>query len=371
MLKGERLDRPTYSFLHTIGEEGNTAVCYRGFHDIYQREVVQKTVSTLGMPDAIAREPQLLQQVQHERIVPVWEAQWDPEHADVQAITFVTPYIEGGSIYTAFTEGDRFGAAQVRQIADDVLMALDFLHTQHGLLHRDVKPGNILLEGGRGRALLADLGSAALLDATAAADAHAGSPLYRSPEANPSGKIGVRADLYSLGVTMVEMLNGPFDYDAIDRDEVDRRLDAGRRGLPDRLYQPAPWVPATLATFVRSLCQRDPLLRPRNAAEAIRSLRGLRFVDWRLADGDGLAGRWVGHWPPDARKERQRIYEVSTEWITRGPNRGKLNAQARWRKPNGRWRGYASLSGPVDPTAEALRSFFKEVDRAAQAAPTS
>ncbi len=97
MLRGERLDRPTYSFLHTL-PEGNTAVCYRGFHEIYKCEVVQKTISTFGMPDAVAREPELLKQVNHDRIVEVWEAQWDPDHIDVQAITFVTPYYPGGSI---------------------------------------------------------------------------------------------------------------------------------------------------------------------------------------------------------------------------------------------------------------------------------
>lgn len=371
MLRGERLDRPTYSFLRTITDEGNTAICYRGFHDIYQREVVQKTISTLGMPDSIAREPQLLMDVKHERIIEVWEAQWDPEHGQIQAITFVTPYMAGGSIHTALTEGERFSVQQVVQIASDVLVALDALHDQHQILHRDVKPGNILLEEGRRRARLGDLGSAALMNGEdRGADAHAGSPLYRSPEALSTGRVTARSDLYSLGVTMIEMLNGPFPYEDLDRDDIDQRLANGRRPLVDRSYKPAPWVPKPLATFIRSLINVDPDKRPVDAASALRMLRDLRLVDWRRISGEDLAGTWLGYWPPQERRQRQRIIEIETTLVERGVNKGRIAATARWRTANGKWRHYARLNARLEATAEALAAHFNEVERAAQAAPT-
>ena len=74
-LRGERLDKPTYTCLQTIGE-GNAGICRRGTHEIYGKEVVQKTISLLGVPDGIAHEPRLLQDANHEFIVDVWEAQW-------------------------------------------------------------------------------------------------------------------------------------------------------------------------------------------------------------------------------------------------------------------------------------------------------
>lgn len=371
MLRGERLDRPTYSFLRTITDEGNTAICSRGVHEIYECEVVQKTISTLGMPDSIAREPQLLKSVKHERIIEVWEAQWDPEYKDQQAITFITPYMAGGSIHTALTEGERFSVRQVVQIACDMLVALDVLHDQHQILHRDVKPGNIFLEGDRRRALLGDLGSAARMgDEDRGADAHAGSPLYRSPEALSTGRVTARSDLYSLGVTMIEMLNGPFPYEMLDRDDIDNRLASGRRPLVDRKYKLAPWVPKPLATFIRGLVNVDPDKRPGDAATALRTLRDLRLVDWRPTSGEDLVGKWVGYWPPQERRQRQRMIEVETTVVERGVNKGRIAATARWRATNGKWRNYARLNARLDATPEALAAYFNEVDRAAQAAPT-
>ncbi|MGH9197737.1 MAG: serine/threonine-protein kinase, partial [Acidimicrobiia bacterium] len=95
MLLGECLDRPTYRILHTIGE-GAQGVCRRGVHEVFNKDVVQKTVSTFGAPDSAVRvnEPAILKEIKHDRIVEIWEAQWDPDPdlAKVHAVTFVMPY---------------------------------------------------------------------------------------------------------------------------------------------------------------------------------------------------------------------------------------------------------------------------------------
>ncbi|TDD32893.1 serine/threonine-protein kinase [Actinomadura sp. KC06] len=371
MLKGERLDRPTYSFLHTL-DEGNTATCYLTYHEVYECPIVQKTISTLGMPDVLAREPNLLKSIEHTRILKVWEAQWDPDPArkHLDAITFTTEYHPGGSVLTALNELDQFGPWRAMQIADDVLVALEVLHEQHHYLHRDVKPGNILLDGERRRAVLGDLGSAARLNpATGGADGHVGSPLYRAPEAS-TGLVTARSDLYALGVTMVEMLNGPFPYEDLDRNDIDRRLAEGRRSLADRYFELAPWVPKPLATFVRSLSNRDAERRPADAASALRKLRDLRVVDWRRGSGSGLLGTWNGSWPGDVPRPRQLHLEVSAKDIDRGRNKGMVELTARWRRSNGKWRHYAKLKRRSDGSPGELAKFFNDVDREAQKAPT-
>lgn len=372
MLSGEHLDRPTYSFLHTL-DEGNTAICMRGFHEIFQRDVVQKTVSMLGVHSAATSEPELLKRVEHDHIVEVWEAQWDPDPnlAKLRAITFVSPYYKGGSIFTAFSEGYKFGVRQVMQIADHALNALDAIHKTHGIVHRDVKPANIMLNENRTIGYLGDLGSAAHIDpSTGGASSDIGSPLYQAPEARPSGLMTPQADLYALGVTIIEMLNGPFPYERLDAHQIDQRLIQGRRALPDSFYTPSPWVPKQLASWAKSICHLDPNKRPADAATALRTLRNLRVVDWRRLEGAKFEGRWQGYWPPQSRRAEQRIYEIRTEAITRGIHKGQLTASARWRLPDGKWRNYAKLKARIEANDASLGRFFRSVEAEAQAAPT-
>lgn len=374
MLRGEYLKRPTYRFLHTIGE-GSHGVCRRMVHEVFNKDVVQKTVSTYGAPDSVVRtsEPAILKEIRHERIVEVWEAQWDPdpELAAVKAVTFVMPYYPEGSVYNALIDGQRFSVRQAMQVAGDVLAALHEMHAAHRLVHRDVKPANVLLADGHKHGCLSDLGSAAYIDpATGGVSSQVGSPLYQPPEARPSGVITPVSDLYAVGVMMIEMLNGRFPYEDIDDADVDIRLDSGRRALADRWYEPAPWVPRPLATFVRSLSKKDPAERPTDAASALRSLQSLRVVDWCHTVGDGLLGRWTGYWPPEARRSHQRITEVTIKLIERRVHKGRLLATARWRRPNGAWRNYARLSLRLDADRSAVAGYFRAVDEVAQSAPT-
>lgn len=373
MLKGERLDRPTYSFLHTL-DEGNTGVCVLAQHGIFNCRVVQKLTSMLGMKDAAAAsEPEILKRIRHPHIVEVWEAQWepDPQWESLDMITFTTPYYEGGSIYTALSAGHRFGVGDTMRVAAHLLGALDHMHGGYGLLHRDVKPANVMLSADRRDAFLGDLGSAAYIQtATGGADAHAGSPLYLAPEARRSGVVTVKSDIYSLGLTLVEMLSGRFPYETLDRTAIDDRLAAGKRSLPDLYLAPAPWVPKKFATFLRSLTNVDPVKRPASAADALCKLNSLRVVDWTRSAGSGLTGTWAGSWPPDKPRGERRIHEVTVELVERGKDKGKLRAMARWRDPNGKWRNYARLTKLLDADSSGLAGYFHTVDAAAQAAPT-
>ncbi|WP_162786745.1 serine/threonine-protein kinase [Janibacter anophelis] len=373
MLKGERLDRPTYTFLHTLGE-GNTAVCVVAEHAIFGCQVVQKTVSMLGLKDAfVVSEPELLKRIEHDRIVDVWEAQWEPspEWVGLEAITFTTPYYAGGSVYTALMEGYEFGVGGVIRVGLHVLAALDHMHAGNRLLHRDVKPANIMLSADRRDAYLGDLGSAAyFMNDQGGVDARAGSPLYLPPEAGVTGSVTVRADLYSLGMTLLEMLNGRLPYEALDPISIDKRLSEGQRSLPDKHFILEPWVPKPLATFIRSLTNSDPEKRPVSAAEALRALRDLRVVDWERTGGAGRLGTWVGSWPPDVERSERRIHEVTLAPVGRRSDAGRIKATARWCRPGRGWRNYAKLTRTLDPTTASLAKFFRSVEDAAQSAPT-
>lgn len=119
VLRGEKLGQPIYTMLQTMTGEGSTGICYRATHEIYGCDVVQKTVSLLGVEDAAARsEPALLNRLRHHHLVDVWEAPWEPDPAwqAVKAVTFIMPFYEGGTVARALTDGYRFSVGQAIEI---------------------------------------------------------------------------------------------------------------------------------------------------------------------------------------------------------------------------------------------------------------
>ena len=139
---GDHLKRPTYKILQTIGE-GNAGICRIARHEVFDRDVVEKTISLLGIPDGLAREPHLLKEARHKRLIEVWEAQWEPDAAwkGLQAVTFICEYYPGGSVYDALIDGHEFGIAGALRICGEMPDALEYLHQDRGYIHRDVKPG--------------------------------------------------------------------------------------------------------------------------------------------------------------------------------------------------------------------------------------
>ena len=137
---------------------------------------------------------------------------------------FVMEFIEGQTLYDIMQpppvgEGRNFGEAEALDIMIQMAEALDHAH-KRGLIHRDVKPKNIILAPG-GVAKLTDLGLARAVDDTAAAESEAGraygTPYYISPEQiRGDVDIDFRADIYSLGATMYHLVTGrpPFEADS-------------------------------------------------------------------------------------------------------------------------------------------------------------
>lgn len=154
-LRGEAR-RPTYRILDKLSEGVASDPVFLAHHEIFDGTFVQKTVHMHGLDDALAsNEPAFLHRLDHPRIVPVREAQWDPEHD--RAITFVMPHLAGGSVADALLEGYRFSLLQSMVIAIDALDALAYVIREHHALHRDTKPGNILLDERRSHGYLSDL----------------------------------------------------------------------------------------------------------------------------------------------------------------------------------------------------------------------
>jgi eukaryotic-like serine/threonine-protein kinase len=336
------------------------------YHAILGEHCIQKTYEPPGREDAIAfAEPRLLNELDHQHITPLREAQFDPDRPG--HVTIVMRLYEGGSIYSALDAGCRFSISNVIVVMQHIADALAYLHTTKRYVHRDIKPKNILLDRDRRVGYLADFGSAAVLDdGLEDAGAARTTPLYQAPEAASTGRVGPQADIYALGLTAFEMLNGLFPYDELDPAEIDKRVNRGHRALPGRMLAAdefAPHVPAPLCRLVRRMIDVDPARRP-SAGEVLRQLRDLRCVDWRHSTGDGLDGEWSGLWPPRRRPEDQIQIRLTSAILRAGTNCGRRRLSADYlSKTSSGWRTVGVAPQTVDvQDAAAVSAFFKAVD---------
>lgn len=362
VLRGELLAKPTYQVIQTI-QEGNTSICHKCWHELFECHCVQKTVNLLGVNDALAyNEPKLLKSLKHPRLAEVWEAQWDPDMGE-KYVTFTMPFYEGGSLCSVLLDGVPFSIGQAINVVSHVLDALHFLHVERKIVHRDIKPGNIFLAADGSSAFLGDLGGAApLVDGWAAFKG--GTPLYLAPE-SVSNKFTPRSDLYSLGLVLLEMLGGRFAYERLNMRAVERRLSEGMRALSGRDLQPPVHTPSSLHRLLNQMLHADPSRRPDSALTVQRELQNVVHLDWRPVSVDEPR-TWLGSAPQRRRGRPPRDVEVTANRMARGRYAGLVELSARWRDRDAlRWRGMNSLKVRIREDDQAgWRAFFKSVSSA-------
>ncbi len=202
---------------------------------------------------------------------------------------FIMPWVEGESLRQRLASGP-LPVAETIGVLQDVLRALAYAHDR-GIVHRDVKPDNILLS--HGAAALTDFGVAKALRSARESDAEAdaetltqagmslGTPAYMAPEqAAGDSEIDRRADIYSLGITAYEMLAGqpPFHGKPFSALIAAHLVEA-----PPRLERED--VPAGLRDLVMACLEKDPDRRPQSAATIVSALDDpeIRTGTWRPA----------------------------------------------------------------------------------------
>jgi len=201
-----------YRILEQIGQ-GGMATVYKAYQPSLDRVVAIKVLPKTYAQDPeflarFRREAKAVAQLEHPYILPVHDY---GEEGDVTY--FVMRYVEGGSLADHLRRGPVDMVTALR-ITAQVAEALDYAH-QRGIVHRDVKPSNILLTAD-GRPQLMDFGIAYVVSGPrlTRTGVGIGTPEYMSPEQGQGRPVDARSDIYSLGVVLYEMLTGRVPYQA-------------------------------------------------------------------------------------------------------------------------------------------------------------
>jgi serine/threonine protein kinase len=237
--------------------------------------------------ERFAAEARTLARLDHPVVVTLLDAGLEDDDQPWLAMQLV----EGATLASRVTAGP-VAPADVAEIGRQVAEGLAYAHAC-GVVHRDVKPGNILLAPG-GRALIADFGIAHLLDGTTrhtAVGQAIGSPAYLAPEQASSGELSGATDVYSLGLLLLEALTGERPFRGTATEMVYARL----QGSPD--------IPADLplgwATLLRSMTSLAPADRP-TAEEVAATLGAFDGADLAPADPEATAPFAVAELPTAA-----------------------------------------------------------------------
>jgi serine/threonine protein kinase len=252
------------------------------------------------------REARAMASLSHPHIVSVYD--FDTYGED--SYYLVMEYIDGGTLKAHLQElaarKERMPLERVVTLITQTADALAYAHNR-GMVHRDIKPGNIMLDGETGKAVLTDFGIVKLLGGQTAAytmtGALIGTPAYMSPE-QALGKPGdARVDIYSLGVLLFQMTTGKLPFDA------DTPLAVVLKHVNDPTPLPVsfnPGIPPDLQAVVMKAMAKDPEDRYQTAAELAAALRAVNLTTQaETAVSPPLP-------PPVAPTPQETVFEVPT-----------------------------------------------------------
>lgn len=225
------------------------------------------------------REIQVAARLQHPHIVPLLSA---GEQGTL--IWYTMPYIDGHSLRDAIARGEQFSIRRVVRLMREVAEGLGYAHGL-GVIHRDIKPGNVLIQGSH--ALVTDFGVSKAISAAmphsgyTSAGTAIGTPAYMAPEqiaADPAADH--RMDLYALGLLGYELLTGKVPFKEASPQQT---MAAQLTRDPEPVERVRADVPPALAALIRQLLAKAPDDRPASAAEVVAALDALPLASGESA----------------------------------------------------------------------------------------
>jgi len=252
-----------YEIIGLLGQGGN-AVVYKGYHREIDRFLAIKVLRPDYRvdPKFVERfklEARVIARLQHPHIVPLYDY---GNEKDVWYLA--TAYIQGGTLDTVIAKG-AMPLRQVDKVLREIVSALDYAH-RNGVIHRDMKPSNILLDT-EGHALLADFGIVKIAGTGTTLTGTGnvlGTPAYIAPEQGQGHPIDYRADIYSLGVVVFEMLTGMRPFSG--RTPVEAIIQHVNAPVPS-ITRLRPDLPSALEATMQRVLAKQPDARYQTAVD--------------------------------------------------------------------------------------------------------
>ncbi len=257
------IEIPGYTLLRPLGQ-GGMAKVYLALQQSLDREIALKILLPTLAQDADAsarflREARLAANLHHPNIVPIHDVGMH------KGVAYIAMEFEPGGTVSPIAGGHLDPGVALR-ILRDIAIALDYAHGK-GVVHRDVKPENILRRAD-GSCVLSDFGIARVVESATALTREGtcvGTPQYMSPEQLRGNKVDGRADLYSLGVVLYQLLTGELPYTGSDGWAIGmQHLNADIPRLPPAISH--------LQHLLDGLMAKNADTRPQSGGEVVRQI---------------------------------------------------------------------------------------------------
>jgi CHASE2 domain-containing sensor protein len=262
-----------YELVQELGR-GAMGVVYLGKDAKIGRQVAIKTLALSDefdgealkdVHDRFFREAETAGRLNHPNIVTIYDVGED------QGLAYIAmDFLQGDSLAKFAASANLLPMGESLAVAIKVAEGLDYAHKHH-VVHRDIKPANIMYDRSTGRVKITDFGIAALTDMSKTKTGTIlGSPLYMSPEQVQGHKLDGRSDLFSLGVTVYQLLRGELPFEAPSLTGLMFKI--ANEPQPDVTFL-RPDIPPTVKVVVDKALQKNPDMRFQTGMEMANALR--------------------------------------------------------------------------------------------------